>query len=75
MKAKKNALKVGDFVKHSKNNHIIFQVVEILDPVDKKDSRMIVCNRVKDLHSYLEEDLSKYTLMAEDSENIVNHNL
>lgn len=68
-------LKIGDFVKHKDNKYIIFQVVEILDPADKKDSRMIVCNRVKDLNSYLEEDLRTYNLTAEDSENIVNHNL
>lgn len=69
-------LKVGDFVKHKENGHIIFQVVEILESADDKDcNRMVVCNRVKDLHSYLESDLSKYTLTADDSENIINHNL
>jgi hypothetical protein len=68
-------LKVGDFVKHKDAKGIIFQIVQILDPVIKKDLRMINVTRVNDIYSYLETDLRKYELSDEDCENIMDHNI
>lgn len=68
-------VKVGDFVKHKDSKGIIFQIVQILDPVKKKDPRMINVIRVNEILSYLETDLHKYELSEEDSENIIDHNI
>ena len=65
-----NDLKVGDFVKHRENDRIIFQVVDILEPIGKNNPRMIVCNRVRDLYSYLETDCQRYDLTVQDRESI-----
>jgi hypothetical protein len=66
-------IKVGDFVKHKATKNIIFQVVQILEPVKKSDCRMLNCIRVTGVYSYLETDLHKYELTNKDSEKIVDH--
>lgn len=63
-------MKVGDFVKHKQNTRIIFQVVQILEPADQKNPRMLKCVQVCDLHAYLEDDLTKHELTADDHEAI-----
>ena len=67
---KEDALKVGDFVKHKQNTRIIFQVVQILEPADPKNPRLLKCVQVRDLHAYLEDDLTKYDLTASDHQRI-----
>ena len=68
-------IKVGDFVKHKDAKGIIFQVVQVLQPVDDNDPRMINCIRVTDVYSYLETDLRKYKLTHKDSNRIIDHEL
>jgi len=70
---KTSEIQVGDFVKHKSDKDIIFQVVQILEPVRKGDCRMLNCTRVTDVHSYLETDTHKYELTDEDSDKISNH--
>ena len=68
--------KVGDFVKHKKAKDIIFQIVQILEPVDNKDhSRMINCIQVTNIKSYLDTDLRRYELTDKDKDRIVDHDL
>lgn len=66
-------LKVGDFVKHKKNKNIIFQIVQILENVEKDDSRMIKCIRVTDIHSYLETDIHRHELTDKERDKIIDH--
>jgi len=70
---KTSGIKVGDFVKHKADKDIIFQVVQILEPVRKGDCRMLNCVCVTDVHSYLETDTHKYELTEKDSDKITNH--
>ena len=68
--------KVGDFVKHKKAKDIIFQIVQILEPVDNNDhSRMINCIQVTNIKSYLDTDLRRYELTDKDKDRIVDHDL
>lgn len=67
--------KVGDFIKHKKAKNILFQIVDILENADEKGPGMIICNRVSELYSYLETDVSKYELTNRDRKSIIDHNL
>ncbi len=72
-------LKIGDFVKHKANKSMIFQVVQILEPVDKKHPRMVTCYQVTDVKAFLETDLQKHELTDSDyndiTESMLVHNL
>ena len=68
-------IKVGDFVKHKAGKGIIFQVVQILEPVRKSDCRMLDCIRVTDVHSYLETDMHKYELTNKDAVKIADQGI
>lgn len=55
-------LQAGDFVKHKENPHMVFQVVDVLESVNKGAPGMVRCIQVHDVRNYLESDLVRCEL-------------